>query len=81
METEILFFLIIAGLIAFLVYREKQYERVIRDILAAKLSRDAGEFKAATGEKLEVGEGEPEEETVPLEDVSAEEMIKGWKEK
>ncbi len=75
MTIEILLFFINIILFAYLIYRERQNERILKTILAAKLSRDVSEFKSAIEDsKLETLEkSEPNE--IPLEDMSAEEML------
>lgn len=72
--NEILLFIIIVLLIAFIFYNERQREKSLRDILLAKLSKDAGEFKFAT-EEVKAGSVEKEVVEIPLEDMSAEEML------
>lgn len=79
MSNEILIFLISVGLLLFLFYRERQYEKSLRDILAAKLSQDASEFKFATEKEKPVEEKKAEPEEIPLEELSAEEMLKALK--
>ncbi len=72
---EILLFFITIVFFAYLFFREWQNEKILKTILVAKLSRDVSEFKSATEnskpETLE--ESEPDE--IPLEDMSAEEML------
>jgi hypothetical protein len=78
---EILFFLINIGLLLFLFYREKQHEKMAREILAAKLSRDVSEFKEIIEEPKKKKEVKQEPVEIPLEDVPAEEMIAAFKKK
>ncbi len=75
MITEFLLFFINIGLIAYLIYRERQHERTLRAILAARLSRDVSEFKSAVEESKPATLENPEPVGIPLEDVSAEEML------
>lgn len=72
--TEILFFTINIILIAYLIYRERQHEKSLQNILVAKLSRDASEFMAMI-EKPTTEEQEEEPTEIPLDDVAAEEML------
>ncbi len=72
---DILLFFITFIFFAYLFFREWQNEKILKTILIAKLSRDVSEFKSATEDlKSETLEKlEPDE--IPLEDMSAEEML------
>lgn len=74
---EILLFIINISLIGYLIYRERQHEQIVRSILAARLSRDAWEFKNTIEKPQAEEKSKTEEETeIPLEDVPAEEMLR-----
>jgi rubrerythrin len=81
MITEFLLFFINIGLIAFLIYRERQHERQVREVLAARLSRDASEFKAAVEESKPAEPDKPEPVEIPLEDAPAEDILGAFKKK
>lgn len=75
MTTEFLLFFINISFIGLLIYRERQHEKTLRDVLAAKLSRDAGEFVSAVKEPEPEEPKAPEPVEIPLEDVPAEELL------
>ncbi len=72
---EILLFFITIVFFAYLFFREWQNEKILKTILIAKLSRDVSEFKSAIEDSKSETLEESEPDEIPLEDMSAEEML------
>lgn len=72
---EILFFIVIICLVGLLFYKEAKNERMLVAILTAKLSQGAGEFRSAISKPNEDNDTGETSNEIPLEDLSAEEML------
>lgn len=74
MTFEIFQTIIILALIGLIFYKEKRQEKIIREILIFKLSKDVVEFKTAIQEPEKERE-RPEEEVLPIEEAPPEQLL------
>lgn len=74
---EYFLFIINIFLIGLLFYKERQQANIFHTILTARLSESADEFYSMTkGAEKEKVEKSKEENEIPLEDLSPEEMLR-----
>lgn len=77
---DYLFFAIIVGLLGYVFFKEKQNEKIIRDILAFKISKDASDFKnLVMRDKEEEKETVEAPEEIPLEEAPADKILEKLK--
>lgn len=76
--TETFLSTIIILLLAFQFYKERQFEKIIKEVLAAKIAKDAFEFKSLSSENVssvtpQKTKLEPEE--IPIEEAPPEKLL------
>lgn len=76
--AEIFFIIIIFLLLGFLFYREKQFEKILKEILAAKFAKDAFEFKNLSSESVlssRSNETKLEPQEIPIEEAPVDKLL------
>lgn len=76
--TEIFLTAIIIFLLSLQFYKERQFEKIVKEILAAKIAKDAFEFKSLSSESVPSGtpkETKLEAEEMPIEEAPPEKLL------
>lgn len=73
---EIFLVIIVIFLLGLQFYKERQFEKILKEILAAKIAKDAFEFKSLSSEIVPPGkEKKAETEELPIEEAPPEKLL------